>query len=384
MHVNRQIGRHLRLSTDNGKVYLVHTRVLALHRDVHGAVSLPTEIPIPRLFAQYLLVDPEIQVNGHLFLRRAWVVDLDVPAVDVPADGSHRHIADLVQQRRVAQDWNHLDLVSRIRLQDVVSVEHGGMVCIAHLSLVRVQVNVSIRLHLRESVEVEDVLPLRNQVVEGEIRTRTHEVAVVETVISVLRPQCYHVIFVTPIRQVEVGEVIGLHIEEDVVKDHIGIEYHCSVFVASPPREEAEELFLVLVLQVHVLGDAFQQRRGFGQFLLVRVLVRHLKRQQKVRLRLRVHSYVNRLVETEIALAFQSDGFEPADLSAFVLGIIDHRVLHNGADNQVSVADQVLQVDGQCVQEGLRCARQELVVEVPALRQYVPVHLVYRHRLGLR
>ena len=139
-----------------------------------------------------------------------------------------------------------------------MTVEIAYSICIPILGISYLKVNKSVLLrpsrHLSECHKVEDILSLRDQIIESEVGSGTDIEAISERIFT----RCYgdYISLVLPLCGEKLREIIKLAVEKDVVENDISHEYHCAVFTPRPPGSETEERFFVLFSIEYWYGDA--------------------------------------------------------------------------------------------------------------------------------
>jgi hypothetical protein len=104
--------------------------------------------------------------------------------------------------------------------------------------------------NLWKNIEVKDILSLRDQIIQCEIWSCSYEVPITSWVTYISWIHCNSVIIILPISEIELWEIINLHIEEDIIKDNISKEYYSSIFISSPPWFKAIECFIPFINKV--------------------------------------------------------------------------------------------------------------------------------------
>jgi hypothetical protein len=99
---------------------------------------------------------------------------------------------------------------------------------------------------LRESVEVKDVLPLRDHVIQGEVGSCPNEEAITDLILAGVQGD--DIPDIMELGRVELREVVQLRVEEDVVEPDIGQQDNSAVLTSRPPGGKAKEGFLILLL----------------------------------------------------------------------------------------------------------------------------------------
>ena len=176
------------------------------------------------------------------------------------------HIGCTDDKVRCTYDWSHCNVQSWGAVDQEVSIEDRGAVGKTIVGLVAVEVDeLSIVWschHLWEGDEVEDVLALRDEIVEGEVWS-SHCVVVHGEII--LGSRYWNDVVHIKERSVVVNRVIiCLWIEEDVVENDICGKDNCPVLWHGPPWWVAEEGLLILLEILNEVWLAVVQRDGWS------------------------------------------------------------------------------------------------------------------------